>query len=931
MHHSQYNNKKDTTFNIIINKSKELQTHKTKTIDINMNINKYNINYYLHNNNNNNNTLSAMSNSFYNNNNISKSRNKCNNFQKQSLSLQTNEPQHKKHSVLLTTTTIGNSKRRSEDSSLVIFPNITSAPNSHRYSFDNKRSPRLTARIRKDTKQRNDTSDSNSSLKIISGSGRLRKSSLINNRYYLDETQDDNNNSNMLNKDLVFHLEKDKQKTITKTNRFNLLHKYVTNIKSTSKETQLSNETQSQNDDTLKHFINPSLSKTINTPMLRNQLKSKRRQSLQINILKNKLNSEYCLNSHRNSHYSNSNNNKTLNISSSSRKQQRESFLQKYTRSLTTGEQYNYFSFFINQVNNYEEDNVSQIEAENFVNNMFDLVNEAQETNKYSDVDDDKDINFKSSVYLKWKSTIVNSFTKRINDKCKCINNNIVNNKQSTLNNSFQYVKNVISSKIENKSICKSFALYLENNIYNSISEKASKKEILKMSLSFFEHLRKYKDKNGSNSNNSSKRVNGFCVPKYKSLLLKRYFDIKREIEDFIFSQEYIFPKKKSLHNHLTRRNTLNKRQYLKAHKIENYIRTSYDKKDNMLFVNYFVDKDTYVYILSDYISPNNNTNTNHNKYSPYNGTNNNIKSNRFSICGSHSKTPQLKLTLTQTIESKRHSTMHTKLFNNYNSPQQIDKTIIHNKTKILYDDNNIESNTNVIPYRDSLLYKLTCINNQKLILPKNEGTLYKDFSKVLNTNKSLITNESLFICNKETQKKQTITEPPSKQETLPEFKSTALISKLTKPNKHKLTKTSLPSSLSKLLSRTIDKRYLNNQIGINLYKTIMFHISNNNPLIVQTLILDNKDRLNINYQNEDGDTFIITAIKNKCTSIIQFLLQHGNDPNIPNQYKNSPLHYALSLQHYDIANMLITYGANENALNTRALSPWQCIGVTLD
>ena len=928
MHHSQYNNKKDTTFNIIINKSKELQTHKTKTIDINMNINKYNINYYLHNNNN---TLSATSNSYNNNNNNhSKSRNKCNNFQKQSLSLQTNEPQHKKHSVLLTTTTIGNSKRRSEDSSLMIFPNITSVPNSHRYSFDNnKRSPNLTARMRKDTKQRNDTSDSNSSLKIISESGRLRKLSLINNRYCLDETQDDNNNNNMLNKDLVFHLEKDKQTTTTTTTRFNLLHKYVTNIKSTYKDTQLSNETQSQNDDTLKHFINPLLSKTINPHMLGNQLKSKRRQSLQINILTNKLNSECCLNSHRNSHHSNSNNNnKTINISTSSRKHQRESFLQKYTRSLTTGEQYNYFSFFINQINNYEEDNVSQIEAENFVNNMFDLVNEAQETNKHSDVVDDNDINFKSSVYLKWKSTIINSFTKGINDKCKCINNNIISNKQSTLNNSFQYVKNIISSKIENKSVCKSFALYLENNIYNSISDEVSKKEILRMSLSFFEHLRRYK--NNNNNNNSSKRMNGFCVPKYKSLLLKRYFDVKREIEDFIFSQEYIFPKKKSLHSHLTRRNTLNKRQYLKAHKIENYIRTSYDKKDNMLFVNYFVDKDTYVYILSDYISHNNNTNTNHNKYSSCNG-NNNIKSNRFSICGSHSKAPQLKLTLTQTIESKRHSTMHMKLFN-YNSPQQIDKTIIHNKPKILYDnDNNIESSTNIIPYRDSLLYKLTCINNQQLILPKNDCTLYKDFSKVLNTNKSLITNESLFICNKETQKKKTITEQPSKQETLPEFKSNALIFTLTKPNKHKLTKTSIPSSLSKLLSRTIDKRYLNNQIGTNLYKTIMFHISNNNPLIVQTLILDNKDRLNINYQNEDGDTFIITAIKNKCTSIIQFLLQHGNDPNIPNQYKNSPLHYALSLQHYDVANMLIAYGANENALNTRALSPWQCIGITLD
>ena len=110
-----------------------------------------------------------------------------------------------------------------------------------------------------------------------------------------------------------------------------------------------------------------------------------------------------------------------------------------------------------------------------------------------------------------------------------------------------------------------------------------------------------------------------------------------------------------------------------------------------------------------------------------------------------------------------------------------------------------------------------------------------------------------------------------------------------------------------------------------------MFHIANNNYMIVKTKILNNKDRLQMNYQNEEGDTFLICAIKSKCDDLIHFLLEAGCDPNIANNDQNYPLHYALSLHNYEIANTLIKYGAKENSLNSNGIGPWQCVGVPLD
>ena len=127
-----------------------------------------------------------------------------------------------------------------------------------------------------------------------------------------------------------------------------------------------------------------------------------------------------------------------------------------------------------------------------------------------------------------------------------------------------------------------------------------------------------------------------------------------------------------------------------------------------------------------------------------------------------------------------------------------------------------------------------------------------------------------------------------------------------------------------------------------NLYKVIFFHIKEDNMMLVKKYINDNYGFMNMNFKDENGFTFINTAVKFNCRKqIIEFLLIKGCNPNIPNvrflfylinqNNGNCPLHYALSYENYEIANLLIYSGANESLVNKDGLNPWRCINQTLD
>ena len=103
------------------------------------------------------------------------------------------------------------------------------------------------------------------------------------------------------------------------------------------------------------------------------------------------------------------------------------------------------------------------------------------------------------------------------------------------------------------------------------------------------------------------------------------------------------------------------------------------------------------------------------------------------------------------------------------------------------------------------------------------------------------------------------------------------------------------------------------------------------NPFI-DILFLYMKDG---NYQNgieerdDKGNTFLNLSVQCCCKPIIKFLLHKGANSNTQNKKLNTPLHYALSFQNYDIADLLLKYGADESIKNVDGLTPWQCVKST--
>ena len=141
---------------------------------------------------------------------------------------------------------------------------------------------------------------------------------------------------------------------------------------------------------------------------------------------------------------------------------------------------------------------------------------------------------------------------------------------------------------------------------------------------------------------------------------------------------------------------------------------------------------------------------------------------------------------------------------------------------------------------------------------------------------------------------------------------------------------TNLFSSRNKLITllktHEIKAEILKN-IGDNIYKRIFFHIKETNDYEIKRLIKNNIDYINMNYQDENGDTFLLKAVKYNCSfEIIEFLLKLGSNPNLFNNEGNSPLHYSLSHGNYKITNLLLNHDADETHCNNKGLIPWQCI-----
>ena len=112
---------------------------------------------------------------------------------------------------------------------------------------------------------------------------------------------------------------------------------------------------------------------------------------------------------------------------------------------------------------------------------------------------------------------------------------------------------------------------------------------------------------------------------------------------------------------------------------------------------------------------------------------------------------------------------------------------------------------------------------------------------------------------------------------------------------------------------------------GANTFIDILFlYIKDGNYQNFQDIF--QKFNPGINERDEKGNSFLNLAVQCCCREIIMFLINNGADINSQNKKLNTALHYALSYQEYDIADLLLRYGADENIKNINGLTPWQCL-----
>ena len=108
-------------------------------------------------------------------------------------------------------------------------------------------------------------------------------------------------------------------------------------------------------------------------------------------------------------------------------------------------------------------------------------------------------------------------------------------------------------------------------------------------------------------------------------------------------------------------------------------------------------------------------------------------------------------------------------------------------------------------------------------------------------------------------------------------------------------------------------------------YKEILFlYIKDNNINGFKKVF--EKFKANTEINDNEGNTLLNIAVQCGFKKAVSFLLYLGANPNSQNYKLNTPLHYALSYQYFDIADLLLKNGANEELKNEEGLTAWQCV-----
>ena len=109
-----------------------------------------------------------------------------------------------------------------------------------------------------------------------------------------------------------------------------------------------------------------------------------------------------------------------------------------------------------------------------------------------------------------------------------------------------------------------------------------------------------------------------------------------------------------------------------------------------------------------------------------------------------------------------------------------------------------------------------------------------------------------------------------------------------------------------------------------NNHDTVLHRLLNNKNVVAQEImlkkLLDGGARQSLTQKNKQGRTPLLAAVAKRhatTSAFIKTLLEYGADPNVASlDQGNTPLMYAVENGDYDIAGMLLDYGARPNDEN---------------
>jgi ankyrin repeat protein len=218
--------------------------------------------------------------------------------------------------------------------------------------------------------------------------------------------------------------------------------------------------------------------------------------------------------------------------------------------------------------------------------------------------------------------------------------------------------------------------------------------------------------------------------------------------------------------------------------------------------------------------------------------------------------------------------------------------------------------------------------NNNKKLAPSNLSILQKkdiyDISKKAITNKlkySLNANLLLYkLSNNNRNSMHHNRKLNVKEKVNQQYLNKAM--SLIHENKYKKDLSS-HTDCFELLSKITDRE--------NIETILRTFILEGETLLFSEYFNNNYRRININSQDEKGNTFLILSVRQGLDYITKILLEKGVDVDIQNKLGNTALHYALSAKNYLIADLLKKFGAKEDCYNIYGFTPWDIVGKSIE